>query len=448
MTLKNLTSPCVSSAAVICVWFATCTVISASSPSEPLRRKVDATIADSEVDDRIDVSSNDWPWWRGPHRNGTATKGQTLPKEFSATENVVWSTDVPGRGLSSPTVVGSRVFLTTADDATGEQRVLCFDRTTGAELWNRQVHASGGMQKNSKSSAASSSVSCDGDQLYVAFPNSGGLIATALTLDGEMVWQQKVCNYVVHQGYGASPVLYQGLVIVAADNKGGGRLAALDRRNGKVVWSRERPQKPNYPTPTLLHIDGKDQLILVGCDLVVSYAPLTGETNWSTEGATTECVTSTLTDGQLIFTSGGYPKNHMSAIRADGSAELVWENTSRLYVPSLVVKDGYLYGVLDAGIATCWEAATGKVFWRERLGGTFSSSPVLVNDTIYATNEAGEFFLFKASPDGFEQVAKNKLGEQVLTTPTICGSRIYHRVAHLDKSGNRTEKLYCIGSKK
>ncbi|HBE69591.1 MAG TPA: serine/threonine protein kinase [Planctomycetaceae bacterium] len=429
----------------MCVWFASCSFISASSPSEPLRRTVDATTAAAEVDDGMDISPNDWPWWRGPERNGTATSGQTLPSKFSATENIVWSADVPGRGLSSPTVVGSRVFLTTADDASGEQRVLCFDRNTGRSLWDRQVHASGGMQKNNKSTAASSSVSCDGEQIYVAFPNSGALIATALTLNGNTVWQKKVSDYVVHQGYGASPVLYQGLVIVAADNKGGGQLAAFDKRNGQLIWSRERPRKPNYPTPTLVHVDGKDQLILVGCDLVVSYNPLTGETNWSTQGATTECVTSTLTDGKHIFTSGGYPKNHMSAILADGSAELVWENNSRLYVPSLVIRDGYLYGILDAGIATCWEAATGKMLWRERLGGTFSSSPVLVGDTIYATNEAGDFFIFKASPDGFEKIAKNKLGEQVLSTPTICGNRIYHRVAHLDQSGNRTEKLYCIG---
>ncbi|GAB5402334.1 MAG: PQQ-binding-like beta-propeller repeat protein [Aureliella sp.] len=399
----------------------------------------------NQVNDGIEVPASDWPWWRGPLRNGTASEDQSLPSEFSATQNVLWSTDVPGRGLSSPTVVGNRIFLTTANDDSGEQRVLCFDRATGEVQWDEQIHASGGMQKNSKSTAASSSVSCDGKQIYVAFPNSGKLIATALTVEGEQVWQREVSDYVVHQGYGASPVLYQDLVIVAADNKGGGKLAAMNAQTGELVWSRERPEKPNYPTPTLLNIADKDQLVLVGCDLVVSYEPLTGKTNWSTEGATTECVTSTLTDGNLIFTSGGYPKNHMSAIAADGSCEVVWKNASRLYVPSLVIRDGNLYGILDAGIATCWEAATGKVLWRQRLGGTFTSSPVLVGDTIYATNEAGEFFIYKASPEGYQQIAKNKLGEQVLTTPTICGNRIYHRVAHLDKSGNRTEKLYCIG---
>ena len=187
---------------------------------------------------------------------------------------------------------------------------------------------------------------------------------------------------------------------------------------------------------------------MTGCNRVMSLDPVTGATNWETEGATEECVTSTVTDGRLIYTSGGYPKNHMSAIDATGSAELVWENKTRLYVPSLLIKEGYLYGVLDAGIAMCWKADTGEEQWKERLGGTFSSSPVLVGDQVFATNEAGEFFIFRASPNGYEEIAKNHLGEQVFATPTICGNRIYHRVAHLSEDGERQEMLYCIGKSK
>jgi outer membrane protein assembly factor BamB len=301
------------------------------------------------------------------------------------------------------------------------------------------------MRKNNKATAASSTPACDGERVFINFPNGGGLYTTALDMDGNQLWQQRISDYVVHQGYGSSPTLYQRLVIVSADNKAGGAIAALDRASGEVVWRRERPQKPNYPTPTLVHAAGKDQLIMVGCDLVVSYDPLTGETNWETEGATTECVTSTLTDGNLIYTSGGYPKNHMSAVKADGSGELVWKNSERLYVPSLVIKEGYLYGVLDEGIAMCWKADSGKLMWKARLGGTFSSSPVLVGDQIFVSNEAGEFFVFRANPEQFERLAKNQLGEEIFATPTIVGSRIYHRVAHRSPDGQRQEVLYCLG---
>ncbi|MEZ6134027.1 MAG: PQQ-binding-like beta-propeller repeat protein [Pirellulaceae bacterium] len=301
------------------------------------------------------------------------------------------------------------------------------------------------MQKNNKATAASCTAACDGERIFVSFPNSDALFATALDLDGNKVWQQRISSYVVHQGYGASPTLYKNLVIVSADNKGGGALAAMDRTTGDIVWRRERPTKPNYSSPTILHAAGKDQLIMTGCDQVVSYDPLTGKTLWETEGATTECVTSTVTDGKLIYTSGGYPKNHVSAIAADGSGKLVWENTSRLYVPSPVIRDGYLYAVLDEGIAICWDAATGEVMWKARLGGTFSSSTVLVGDQVYACNEAGEVFVFAARSDKFERIAKNQLGNQVFGTPTIVGGKIYHRVAHVSDDGQRQEMLYCIG---
>lgn len=397
------------------------------------------------VDDRIAVAPSDWPWWRGPLRNGTADADQTPAMRFSPVENVRWQADVPGRGYGSPTVVGNRVFLATADESTGSQALICFDRTSGKPLWNTMVHASGGMRKNSKSTAASSTPACDGERVFINFPNSDTLVTSALDLDGKLLWQTKVADYVIHQGYGASPAIYQDLVIVSADNKGGGAIAGLRRTDGQVVWRRDRPELPNYPTPTILHVAGKDQVILVGCNQVVSYDPLTGQTNWETAGATEECVTSTLTDGKLVYTSGGYPRNHMSAIAADGSAKIVWENSERLYVPSLVIRDGYLYGVLDAGIAICWKADSGKEMWKVRLGGTFTSSPVLVGDKIFISNEAGEFFIYSAHPDKFTQIAKNQLGELVMATPTICGGEIYHRVTHVGGDGSQREVLYCIG---
>ena len=165
------------------------------------------------------------------------------------------------------------------------------------------------------------------------------------------------------------------------------------------------------------------------------------------EGATTECVTSTVTDGKHIFTSGGYPKNHVAAIAADGSKKTVWENISRVYVPSMLVKDGYLYAVMDAGIAVCWKTDTGERMWKERLGGTFSSSPVLVGDHFYAANESGKFFVFKANHEKLELLATNQLGNEVMATPTICGGQIFARVAQRSESGReRQEMLYCIGA--
>lgn len=395
----------------------------------------------------IAFEKTDWPWWRGPQRNGIADADQNPPLSWSKTENILWQADVPGRGHGSPTVVGQQLFLATADEEQEIQSVLCFDRGTGKPLWKSDVHRGGFVKCNKKASHASSSVACDGERLFINFLNDKAVYTTALDRNGKQLWQTKICDYVLHQGYGSSPAIYQSLVIVSADNKAGGAIAGLDRETGKVAWRIDRPKKPNYPSPIVLHIDGRDQLLMTGCDLVSSFDPLTGKKLWETDGATTECVTSTVTDGQLIYTSGGYPKNHMSALRADGSGKLAWENNVRVYVPSMLIHQEHLFAVTDAGVATCFASASGEEVWKGRLGGTFSASPVLVGDKIYATNEEGATFIYKADTEKFELLAKNQLGNEVLATPVICGDRIYMRVAHRN-GDNREEMLYCIGAGK
>ncbi len=394
----------------------------------------------------IVVGATDWPWWRGPSRDGLAAADQSPPQTWSATENVLWKRTIPGRGHGSATVVGDQVFLATADHEREAQSVLCLNRNSGDLLWQNDVHHGKFETKgNTKSSLASSTPACDGTRVFINFLHDGAIYTTALSRDGKLLWQTKVTDYVLHQGFGSSPALYQSLVLVSADNKGTGAIVALDRATGAVVWKQERPKLPNYASPIVLNVAGRDQMLLTGCDLVTSFDPLTGKKLWEAPGSTTECVTSTVTDGGLIFTSGGYPKNHLAAMKADGSGQIAWENNSRVYVPSLLARDGYLYAVLDAGVAMCWKADTGAEVWKNRLGGTFSASPVMVGNVVYATNEAGRTFVFRATPEGFESLAENQLGDETFATPTICGSRIYLRVA-ANENERRQETLYCLGN--
>lgn len=397
----------------------------------------------------IAVSDSDWAWWRGPNRNGIAAADPAVPTQWDGETNVLWKSPVPGRGHGSPTVVGDRIFLATADEEREIQSVLCYDRNTGEQLWKTDVHEGGfeteGRQGHPRATRASSTVACDGERVFINFINSDAVFTTALDLEGNQLWQQKVTDYIIHQGYGSSPTVYGPLVIVSADNKGGGALTAFDRVTGDVVWTHKRPASPNYASPIILNIHGTDQLILVGIDTIASFDPLTGETNWEAPGATTECVTSTVTDGENIVTSGGYPSKHISVVRGDGSGEQVWRNSVEVYVPSMLIKDGHLYGVTDSGSAFCYELESGELRWEERIRGKFAASPILVGDAIYATSGKGVTYIFKADRDAFELLAENTIpADDVQATPAICGGRIYMRLAQ-DVEGRRQEMLYCIG---
>lgn len=394
----------------------------------------------------ITFSPTDWPWWRGPSRNGHADPKQKPPLRWSATENILWQNDVTGRGHGSPIVVGDQVFLATADESDASQYVVCYHRSTGKQLWRTEVHCNGVVQQgNAKSTLASSTPACDGQRVFINFLHDGAIYTTALSRAGKILWQEKVADYVLHQGFGSSPAVYQDLVIVSADNKGEGTgaIVALERASGKRVWKIDRPKAPNYTSPIIINVAGRDQLFFTGCDLITSLDPRTGKKNWEVPGATTETVTSTVTDGTIIVASGGYPKKFVCAVRADSGA-LVWENKIQVYVPSMLMKHGHLYAVTDGGIAKCWKSESGKEVWSGRLDGAFTASPTLVGEHIYATSETGRTFIFKATPAEFELVGDNQLGNEVMATPTICGSRIYMRVA-MNQQGRRQEKLVCVG---
>lgn len=394
------------------------------------------------------AAPGDWPLWRGPLQNGIADSDQDPPTAWGKTQNVVWKAAVPGGGHGSPVVVRDHVYLATADLEAQRQDVICYDRASGEQLWRTAVHEGGlEVKGNGKASLASSTVACNGTLLFANFLNGGAVYTTALSCaDGKRLWQTKISDYVVHQGYGTSPTLYKDFVIVAADNKGGGALACLQQASGRIVWSNPRPKRPNYVSPRVVSLGGRDQLLMTGCDLVSSFDPLSGKTIWEFPGATTECVASTVTDGQRVFTSGGYPKNHVAAVLADGSGKLQWQNGARVYVPSMIVDDGHLYAVSDKGVAYCWKSDSGQELWKQRLpgSGAYFCSPIRVGKRIYVSNDRGLTNVFAATPESFEPIASNQLGDSVMASPAICGGRVYLRVIE-EGGGKRQEVLYCLG---
>ncbi len=393
------------------------------------------------------LAGTDWPWWRGPDRNGIAPASANPPVTLDE-KSLLWKAPIAGRGHSAAMIVGNRVFLTTADEAAQTQSVICLARKDGELLWIKQLHEGGFDHNNKKNSFASSSVASDGRRIFISFWNHGSVWTTALDLDGKQLWQLEVSRFTSHQGYGASPAIYGDNVIVATDNKGTGKgcLVALNRVTGEIAWSQDRPVMPNYVSPIILKVDGKDQLLMSGCEQVTSYDPNTGKELWSTSATTTECVGTAVVAGGLVFASGGYPKHETVGVRADGSGEVVWRNGVRIYVPSLLAYQDHVYTVTDDGIAYCWEAATGMEKWKGRLGGVFSASPILAAGNLYLANEKGQVFVVQPDPEKLVEVAVSQVGDQIIATPSFSGRQVFIRST--SEENQRQEFLYCFENKK
>jgi len=392
----------------------------------------------------ISVGEDDWPWWRGTSQTGIVS-GQDIPTEWGPETNIVWKTNIPGRGHASPTIVGNYIFLATADEKAETQSVLAYDRATGKNLWEKQLHSGGLTGKDGmhhKSSHASSTIASDGERLFAVFLNNDQLHASALDFKGEIVWEETLGSFSPKFGYAPSPILYESLVIFAADNWGGGYISAHNRLTGELVWRIKRPATSTYSTPVIVERDGQDLMVISGCEKVAAFNPMTGEEIWSTKGTAEATVGTTIWEGNKIVASGGYPGKNTICLNAETGEEL-WHVKDHVYVPSMAVKDGYVYTVDDDGIAFCWSLEDGKEQWKKRIGGNFSSSPVIADDKILITDEEGTTVVFAANPEKFTLISKNTLGEEAFASPVVIGNHIYLR--HADRGGNRQETLYCIG---
>ena len=395
-------------------------------------------------------AANDWPWWRGPSRNGIADD-RPVPIKLSETDNLVWKVPVPGRGHSSPIIVGNRLFLTTANTKDKIHSVLAFDRASGKPLWQKDVNQGGFPEKNHpKNTEATATVACDGERLFAAFYHHDKVVAVALDLDGGLVWEKEVCRFrprTYEYGYAPSPILYQNTVIISAEYDGDSFITALDRKTGERSWQTPRPTMISFSTPVIAHVGGKDQMLISGAQKIWSYDPAGGKSLWSTDGTTfATCGTMVWDDGTL-FASGGFPKAESLAVKSDGSGEVLWRNTQKCYEQSMLAYRGHLYALTDNGVMFCWRGSDGKEMWKERLKGPVSASPVLAHGNIYWANELGTIYVFRATPDKFDLISENQVGEDSFPSPAICGGQIFLRVGK-GSGREREEWLFCFANDK
>lgn len=391
------------------------------------------------------AASENWPGWRGPLGDGTVRDAPGLPVGFSIDENTVWKTEIPGLGHSSPVIWEDRIFLVSAD-AEGETRVLhCLDRISGELLWSRVVLESPLERAHRLNSHASSTPATDGERIYVTFLDRNEMFVAAYDFEGKELWTSRPGTFSSVHGYCSCPVLWNGKVIVNGDHDGDAYLVALDEATGEIVWKTDRPnRKRSYCTPIIREIEGRPQMILSGSLSVASYDPDTGEQIWVIDGPTEQFVASLVyhEDLNLLFLTCGYPEKHILAIRPDGrgnvtDTHIVWrDSVGAAYVPSPVLVGDFFLIVADNGVASCFEAATGERYWRERLPGGHSASLIAANGLAYFISDEGIVSVVKPGPT-FEVVAQSELGEKVSASPAVFGDRLFIR-------GER--HLYCLGS--
>lgn len=455
-----------------------------------------ATFKSHAVNDPVAAN---WPAWRGPFANGTATEANP-PTEWSDTKNVKWKVKLPGQGSSTPIVWGDRIFILAAvgpekkaaavsvelppivadrntgnsgsgTNAPGEGRrrrggpgggfgrsekpsekfrftVMCLDRKTGRILWEKiareEIPHEGHHQHHS---FASASPVTDG-RVVLAYFGSRGLYC--YDMYGNLKWTKDFGQMRTRGtfGEGASPALRGDVVIVNWDHEGDDFITALDKNTGRELWRTPREEETSWGTPLIVDFKGRQQAIISSTTRVRSYDVENGKQLWECSGQTGNIIPTSVADADTVYALSGFRSAAVQAISLGRTGNLTgtdavrWSHDKNApYVPSPLLVGSRLYflGSRNAALS-CFDARTGKPYYEATaLPGIFSAyaSPVAAKDRLYVLGREGKCAVVSQG-DTPEILATNSIGEGTDASIAIVGNELFIR---------GKENLYCIAEK-
>ena len=414
-----------------------------------------------------------WPSFRGVRAAGIGD-GADVPTSWDIERgrNVCWKTRIPGLGHSSPVVWGDHVYLTSAvssdpdpylrpglygdspdhpEDIVHDYRLYCLDRKDGHVVWEQTAHSGKPqVKRHVKSTHANPTPATDG-QHVVAFFGSEGLYC--YDAQGKLLWQQDLGKLdagafnapEIQWGFGSSPIIHDGRVVVLCDVNGQSFIATFDVQTGKELWRTLRDENPTWGTPTV-HCGGqRSQVIVNGWKHIGGYDLQTGAELWRMHGGGDIPVPTPVVAHDLVFlTSAHGPQSPVYAIRVDAEGDITlgddetsnrsvaWSRPRRgAYMPTPIVYGPHLYVVNDRGFLACYVAQSGEELYRTRLGaegGTFTASPVAANGKLYITSEEGDVHVVAAAAE-YRSVAVNAMHGVCLATPAISDGMLFIRTS-------------------
>jgi outer membrane protein assembly factor BamB len=419
--------------------------------------------------------SANWAAWRGPNGNGSAAADCQPPLKWSATENIKWKTEIPGRGHSTPILWGEQLFLLTAvpkggaapaEEAAPAPRgegergqggggrggrggrggggapqseytfaVLCVDANTGEIKWQTEVNEQKPHEGHHQTNTfASCSAVTDGQHVFASFGSFG---IACLTLDGKLVWKKDLGDMRTRNsfGEGASPALWGDTLVVPWDHEGDSALYALDAKSGEVKWKVDREEPTIWATPLITEFKGRVQVIASGSNRVRSYDLKDGKLIWECQALGPNPIPTPMRLGDTVICASGYRSYHLAAIPLDGEGDVtervVWKrNDTAPYVSTPVMYEETLYVTKSQDpLLTIVNAKTGETLMEpQRLPSlnNLYASPLAANGRIYFSSRNGTTVVLKHGNEA-EVLATNELGEGLDASPIAVGKRLFLR---------------------
>ncbi len=398
----------------------------------------------------LDTVAGEWPEFRGPGGDGRVEGSARLPLRWSETTNVVWKTEIPHVGWSTPVTMGDRIWLSSATKDGHDYYAYCVAADTGKILFEKHLFHCDTPESlgNSVNCYAAPSATLEPGRVYIHFGSYG--TACLDSASGKVLWKRDDLPCRHYRGPGSSAILHDELLILTFDGVDQQYVTALDKRSGKTVWRTDRdvewkdlddngqPKRDGdfrkaFATPIVIKANGKEQLICPASSSVFAYDPQTGKEIWKVvHGSHTASVSPVFSEGLVVAATGNRPAE-LLGIRPDGKGDVsdshvVWrfEGKDVPTTPSPLAIDDLLFVLSNRGTVTCLETKTGKTVWRERVGGNYLASPIYDGERIYFFSANGKSLVIRAGRT-FEQLAENKLDSGFNASPAVLGNSLILR---------------------
>ena len=396
---------------------------------------------------RLQAGDN-WTQFRGPSGDGRSD-AKELPVTFGESERVKWKTAIQGKAWSSPVIWGDQVWLTTATETGDALSVVCINKQSGAIIREEVLFRVAAPQFCHKfNSYASPTPVIEDGRVYVTFGSPG--TACLDTKTGAVLWKRSdfVCNH--FRGAGSSPILHGDLLYLNFDGSDFQFVVALDKKTGRTAWkvnrsvdfqdldAAGRPSadgdfRKGFSTPHIISQDGRPLLLSSGAKAHYAYEPATGAEIWRLEERAQHSASSRpLVAHGMVYLQTGFSKGQLLAVKLGGvgvlpETQVVWREKKNVpNKPSMIAHEDLIFMVDDVGIASCLEAKTGTMLWRERILGSHSASPIVADGRIYFLSEHGIVSVIAASRT-FQKLAENKFPDGFMASPAVSGNALFLR---------------------
>jgi outer membrane protein assembly factor BamB len=382
------------------------------------------------------AATADWPQFLGPDRTGISRETGLLDQWPAGGLKALWRAP-GGVGMSGLAIAGGRLFTMWQRD--GQQRVVALDAETGKPAWDTPF---GPAYRNRMGDGPRATPAVVGDMVY-AYSGEGHLLALRCG-DGSIVWRHDVVGELggeaAEYGMASSPLPVGDWIVVTAGAPHGA-VVAFDRQSGKPAW-KSGSDSAGYSSPALRLVGDREQIVAFTGKAAVGIAPKDGAELWRYAYETDfDCnIATPLAHRGRVFISAG--ENHGCALLRLQPAgerfevEEVWTSQGPRSVmrnewQTAVLLDGHLYGFDNVGSAgpvthlNCVEIASGKLVWqKERFG---KGNLIAADGKLWITTMRGELVLVRATPRGYEELARTTLAESTRQAPAIAGGKLYLR---------------------